>query len=41
VDNIKMGLKEIGREAENYTHLAEDMVQWSDVVNKALELWVP
>jgi hypothetical protein len=40
-DNIKMGFKEIGCEGVNWSHLAQDSVQWRIVVNMVMNLRVP
>jgi hypothetical protein len=40
-DNIKMYLREIGIDRENWIRLAEDRVQWWDFVNTVMNLRVP
>jgi hypothetical protein len=40
-DNIKMDLREIGIDGENWIHLVQDMVQWRDFVNTVMNLRVP
>jgi hypothetical protein len=37
-DNIKMDLGDIGWEAVNWTHLAQDRYQWRAVVNTVMNL---
>jgi hypothetical protein len=38
MDNIKMGLEEIGCEDVDWIHLAEDRVQWWVLVNAVMSL---
>jgi hypothetical protein len=40
-DNIKMDLREIGIEGENWIQLAQDSVQWRAFVNRVMNLRVP
>jgi hypothetical protein len=40
-DNIKMDLREIGIDGQNWIHLAQDMVQWWAFVNTVMNLRVP
>jgi hypothetical protein len=40
-DNIKMDLKEIGIDGENWIRLAQDRVQWRAFVNTVMNLRVP
>jgi hypothetical protein len=40
-DNIKMDLREIGIDGANWIQLAQDRVQWRDLVNTVLNLRVP
>jgi hypothetical protein len=40
-DNIKMDLREIGIDGENWIQLAQDRVQWLDFVNTVMNLRVP
>jgi hypothetical protein len=39
--NIRMNLREIGREGANWMHLAQDRNQWRDPVNTVMNLRVP
>jgi hypothetical protein len=41
VDNIKMGLKEIGWDGVDFTDMAQDRDQWRALVNTVLNLRVP
>jgi hypothetical protein len=41
VDNIKMDLREIGWEGVDWIDMTHDRDQWTDLVNTALNLWVP
>jgi hypothetical protein len=41
VDNIKMELREIGWDGTDWIDLAQDMEQWRDIVNTAMNLLVP
>jgi hypothetical protein len=41
VDNIKMGLEEIGREGMDWIGLAQDRDQWTALVNAVMILQVP
>jgi hypothetical protein len=41
VDNIKMDLREIGRESEDWIDLAQDRDQWRALVNTVMNLCVP
>jgi hypothetical protein len=40
-DNIKMVLREIGRDGANWIWLAQDRVQWQAFVNMVMNLGVP
>jgi hypothetical protein len=40
-DNIRMDLKEIGREGVDWIHLSQDRDQWRAVVNTVMNLRVP
>jgi hypothetical protein len=40
-DNIKMNYTEIGRGGVGWSHLAQDRVQWRDLVSTAIDLRVP
>jgi hypothetical protein len=40
-DNIKMDLKEIEIDGENWIRLAQDRVQWRNFVNTVVNLLVP
>jgi hypothetical protein len=40
-DNIKMDLREIGIDGENWIQLAQDMVQWRACVNTVMSFRVP
>jgi hypothetical protein len=40
-DNIKTDLREIGWEVMDWMHLAQDRVQWRDLVKMSLKFWVP
>jgi hypothetical protein len=40
-DNIKMDLREIGINGENWIQLAQDRVQWQACVNTVMNLRVP
>jgi hypothetical protein len=39
-DNIKMDLREKGRESVYWMHLAQDMDQWRTLLNKVMNLRV-
>jgi hypothetical protein len=41
VDNIKMDLREIGRDGMDWIYLAKDMDQWRALVNTVINLLVP
>jgi hypothetical protein len=41
MDNIKMDLREIGWNGENWIDLAQDRDQWSALVNTVMNLRVP
>jgi hypothetical protein len=41
VDNIKMDLREIGRDGVDWIDVAQDRDQWRALVNTALNLRVP
>jgi hypothetical protein len=41
MDNIKTGLREIGRVGMNWIALAQDRDQWRALVNTVMNLWVP
>jgi hypothetical protein len=41
VDNIKMGLREIGRDGMDWIDLAQDRDQWRALVNAVMNLLVP
>jgi hypothetical protein len=36
-----MNLKEMGRESVDWVHVDGNRVQWRDVVNTVMNLWVP
>jgi len=40
VDNIKVGLKNVGCEDMDWIHLAQDGNQWQALVNMVMNLWV-
>jgi hypothetical protein len=40
-DNIRMDLREIGREVADWMHLVQDRDQWQALVNTVMNLWVP
>jgi hypothetical protein len=39
--NIKMDLREIGRDGVDWIDKAQDRDQWRALVNKVMNLWVP
>jgi hypothetical protein len=41
VDNIKMDLREIGRDGVDWIYMAQDRDQWRALVNAVLDLRVP
>jgi hypothetical protein len=41
VDNIKMDLREIGRDGRDWIELAQDRDQWRSLVNTVMNLRVP
>jgi hypothetical protein len=41
VDNIKMDLREIGRDGVDLMDMAHDRDLWRALVNTVLNLWVP
>jgi hypothetical protein len=41
VYNIKMDLREIGRDGVDWIDMAQDRDQWRALVNMVLNLWVP
>jgi hypothetical protein len=41
VDNIKMDLREIGRDGVDWTDIAQDRDQWRALLNTVLNLRVP
>jgi hypothetical protein len=41
VDNIKMGLREIGWDGMDLFAVAQDMDQWRDLVNTVMNLRIP
>jgi hypothetical protein len=41
VDNIKMDLKEIGRDGVDWMDMTQARDQWRALVNMVLNLWVP
>jgi hypothetical protein len=41
VDNIKMGLREIGWDGMDWIHLAQNRDQWGALVNTVTNLRVP
>jgi hypothetical protein len=41
MDNIKMGLREIGWGAMDWIDLAQDRDQWRVLMNTVMSLWVP
>jgi hypothetical protein len=40
-DNIKMDLKEIVIDEEEWIRLAQDRIQWRVFVNTVVNLWIP
>jgi len=40
-DNIKIDLKEIGREGVEWIHRAKDRDHWWSLVNVVMNLWIP
>jgi hypothetical protein len=40
-DNIKLDVKDIGRECVNWIHLAQDREKWQVIVNMVINLWAP
>jgi hypothetical protein len=40
VDNIKMGLREIGWDGMDWLDLAQDRDNWRALVNTMMNLWV-
>jgi hypothetical protein len=40
-DNIKMELTEMGFEAADWIHLAQDMNKWRDLMNTVMNIRVP
>jgi hypothetical protein len=40
MDDIKVGVKEIGREIMDWIHLAQDRDQWRTIVNTVMNLLV-
>jgi hypothetical protein len=40
-DNIRMDLREIGRESVDWMYLADDRDQWRSLVITAMNLWLP
>jgi hypothetical protein len=41
MDNIKMGLLEIGLNVVDWIDLAQDRYRWRALVNSVMNLWVP
>jgi hypothetical protein len=41
MDNIKMDLREIGRDGADWIDLAQDMDRWRALVNMVMNLRVP
>jgi hypothetical protein len=41
VDNIKIDLREIGWDGEDWVDLAQDRDQWMALVKAVMNLWVP
>jgi transposase len=41
VDNIKMGLRQIGSDGMDWIDLAQDRNEWRDLVNTMMNLRVP
>jgi transposase len=41
MDNIKMGLTEIGWSGMDWIDLTQDRGQWRALVNTVMNLWVP
>jgi hypothetical protein len=39
VDNIKMGLREIGKDGMDWIDLVQDRDQWRALVNTAINFW--
>ena len=40
-DNIKMDLQEVGGGGMDWINLAQDRNMWRELVNAAMNLWVP
>jgi hypothetical protein len=40
-DNIKLDLRDIGMDGENWIGLAQDRARWQDFVNTVMKLRVP
>jgi hypothetical protein len=41
IDNIKLGLSEIGLSVVDWIGLAQDRYRWRALVNSVMNLWVP
>jgi hypothetical protein len=41
MDNIKMGLLEMGLDVVDWIGLAQDRYRWRALVNSVMNLWVP
>jgi hypothetical protein len=41
IDNMKMGLLEIGLSVVDWIGLAQDRYRWRALVNAVMNLWVP
>jgi len=40
-DNIRMGLRRIGREGVAWMHMVQDRDQWRALVTTVMNVWVP
>jgi len=40
-DNIKMDFQEVGCEAMDWIHLAQDRDSWRAILNAVMILWIP
>jgi hypothetical protein len=41
IDDIKMGLLEIGLSVVDWIGLAQDRYSWRDLLNSVMNIWVP